>query len=64
MRKLIFTTLMFGLAVVVQGQVVNDWENPQVVGINKEPYRATLTLPSKRPPITFSLLPETLIVFA
>ena len=48
MRKLIFTALMFGLAVVVQGQVVNDWENPQVVGINKEPYRATLTLPSKR----------------
>ena len=48
MKKLIFTALMFGLAVVVRGQVVNDWENPQVVGINKEPYRATLTLPSKR----------------
>ncbi len=28
--------------------VVNDWENPRVLGINKEPYHATLTLPSKR----------------
>ncbi|NDV84214.1 glycoside hydrolase family 2 TIM barrel-domain containing protein [Bacteroides sp. 51] len=24
------------------------WENPQVVGINKEPYHATLTLPSRK----------------
>ncbi len=30
------------------GQEVNDWENPQVLGINKEPYHATLTLPSGR----------------
>ena len=29
-------------------EVVNDWENPQVLGINKEPYHTTLTLPSKR----------------
>lgn len=27
----------------------HDWENPQVVGINKLPYHATLTLPSERP---------------
>ena len=26
------------------GQAVNDWENPQIVGINKEPYHATRTL--------------------
>lgn len=25
----------------------HDWENPQIVGINKEPYHVTLTLPSK-----------------
>lgn len=29
-------------------EIVNDWENPQVLGINKEPYHTTLTLPSKR----------------
>ena len=27
---------------------VPDWENPIVVGINKEPYHATLTLPSQK----------------
>lgn len=26
----------------------NDWENEQIVGVNKEPYHATLTLPSER----------------
>ena len=25
-----------------------DWENPQVFGINKEPYHSTLTLPSEK----------------
>ena len=29
-------------------QEVPDWENPIVVGINKEPYHATLTLPSQK----------------
>lgn len=48
MKKYLFTVLLqlFGLA--VQGQQIPDWENPQVLGINKEPYHATLTLPSKR----------------
>ena len=32
----------------MQAAPVNDWENPQVLGINKEPYHATLTLPSGR----------------
>ena len=26
----------------------HDWENPQVVGINKRAYHASLTLPSER----------------
>ncbi len=29
-------------------QELPDWENPQVIGINKENYHATLTLPSKK----------------
>ena len=48
MRKLLLTILMIGLANVVQGQEPNDWENPQVIGINKEPYHANLTLPSQK----------------
>lgn len=34
--------------VTAEDEPVNDWENPQVLGINKEPYHATLTLPSRR----------------
>ena len=48
MKRIICTILMFCLGYTSQGQEVNDWENPQVVGINKEPYHATLTLPSQR----------------
>ena len=29
-------------------QTPHDWENPQVIGINKLPYHASLTLPSER----------------
>ena len=48
MKRILCTILMFCLGYTSQGQDVNDWENPQVVGINKEPYHATLTLPSQR----------------
>ena len=48
MKRILCTILMFCLGYTSQGQEVNDWENPQVVGINKEPYHATLTLPSQR----------------
>ena len=47
MKKKIFTLLFPLLAVNVQGQIVYDWENPAVLGINKLPYHATLQLPSK-----------------
>ena len=30
----------------MRAQQVPDWENPRVVGINKEEYHSTLTLPS------------------
>ena len=36
------------LSLVVNAQEVRDWENPQVMGINKEDYHATLTLPSRK----------------
>jgi len=48
MKRLILAALFLTVAAASQGQEVNDWENPQIVGINKEPYHATLTLPSKR----------------
>ena len=35
------------LTTMAQAQV-NDWENPQVLGINKLPYHATLQLPSRQ----------------
>lgn len=34
------------LAFQVHAQQLPDWENPNVIGINKEEYHATLTLPS------------------
>lgn len=36
------------MSVSADGEKVNDWENPQVLEINKEPYHTTLTLPSMR----------------
>ena len=46
--KTFLTLLALSIGVAIQGQEAHDWENPQVVGINKEPYHATLTLPSTR----------------
>ena len=48
MKKIFLSFLLLSFVYASHGQEVNDWENPQVVGINKEPYHATLTLPSKR----------------
>ena len=36
------------VSLVVNAQEVRDWENPQVMGINKEDYHVTLTLPSRK----------------
>lgn len=47
MKRFLLLTLIL-ICSTSNGQTVNDWENPQIVGINKEPYHATLTLPSKR----------------
>ncbi len=41
----IFTLIGLILVIHVQAQT-HDWENPDVVCINKEPYHCTLTLPS------------------
>lgn len=48
MRKIAIAMLFLAFGIAGQAQEVNDWENPQVLGINKEPYHATLTLPSRR----------------
>ena len=47
MRKKLFILLLLG-TVCASAQVVPDWENPAVIGINKEHYHATLTLPSQK----------------
>lgn len=48
MKRIKFIMLFLALCAASPAQEVNDWENPQVLGINKEPYHVTLTLPSKR----------------
>ena len=44
-RVLIFWALLLPFAVSAQ---THDWENPQVLGISKLPYHATLQLPSRQ----------------
>ena len=45
-RPLAVITLVSLMSLNAQAQVVHDWENPAVLGINKLPYHATLQLPS------------------
>ena len=40
MKKLLLSALLIGSVFAGQAQELNDWENPQVIGINKEPYHA------------------------
>ncbi len=47
MKLKLFTLLLLS-ATYAGAQVAPDWENPGVVGINKQPYHATLTLPSRK----------------
>lgn len=47
MKDKLLSLLLLG-TMYVSAQVVPDWENPVVIGINKEHYHATLTLPSKK----------------
>lgn len=43
------------LEVLFEEEIVPDWENPEVIGINKLPYHATLELPSISHPEQVSL---------
>lgn len=45
--KKMFLILYFLSLLQLQAQIP-DWENPAIIGINKERYHATLTLPSKQ----------------
>jgi len=47
MRRVLVGFLLAGM-LPLQAQTVPDWENPAVVGINKELYHSTLTLPSRK----------------
>ena len=58
MKRLLLSILTLMSVLVVSGNdIVCDWENPAVLGINKLPYHATLQLPSKEKecPEIFSL---------
>ena len=58
MKRLLLNILSLMSVLVVSGNdIVYDWENPAVLGINKLPYHATLQLPSKEKecPEIFSL---------
>ncbi len=57
MRKKIFAFLLLS-ALYAGAQEVPDWENPIVVGINKEPYHATLTLPFAKSRLQRIHIPE------
>lgn len=48
MQKLIIISILLVLLHPVGAQAIPDWENPAVIGINKETYHTTLTLPSQK----------------
>jgi beta-galactosidase len=45
--RLAFLVFLFPPLLIAQVKI-NDWENPEVIGINKEKAHATLTLPSEK----------------
>ncbi len=47
-RHIFLSTLAVAIGLQTGAQGLPDWENPQVIGINKEPYHTTLTLPSRK----------------
>ena len=47
-RNLFLSALALVLSLQAGAQGLPEWEDPQVIGINKEAYHATLTLPSKK----------------
>ncbi len=44
--SLLLSVLVFALNIAAQS--IPDWENPDIIGINKEKYHTTLTLPSTK----------------
>ena len=47
MKRLIILLAAVLICASANSQIIHDWENPDVLGINKLPYHATLQLPSK-----------------
>jgi len=52
MNRIVKTLSLIGfwafLSVNSSAQQINDWENPEITGINKEKAHATITLPSQK----------------
>ena len=47
MKRLLILSAL-ALTLQARAQDIHDWENPQVIGINKEAYHTSLTLPSRK----------------
>ncbi len=47
MKHLLLIVIITIIGATAKAQLVNDWENPAILGINKLPYHSTLQLPSK-----------------
>ena len=47
MKKIILLALA-AISMHAYAQGLPEWEDPQVIGLNKEEYHATLTLPSRK----------------
>ncbi|MCQ2059830.1 MAG: DUF4981 domain-containing protein [Bacteroidaceae bacterium] len=45
--RTVFLCAFLAESVQISAAQQHDWENPHIIGVNKEPYHATLTLPSK-----------------
>ncbi len=48
MKKAFIILTIFWAVINANVQTIHDWENPNVLGVNKLPYHSTLQLPSKQ----------------
>ncbi|NDV81587.1 glycoside hydrolase family 2 TIM barrel-domain containing protein [Bacteroides sp. 51] len=48
MKTIVLNLLLFCIAVSLQAQTTPPWEDPNIIGINKESYHSTLMLPSQK----------------
>ncbi len=47
-KRLFLTAIAFAFGLLAWAQDLPEWEDPRIIGINKEAYHTTLTLPSRK----------------